>query len=111
MAPTSDGMVWLGSGKTYQEMREIVDKYLDENGRLPQWDDKYEGEHWATIHTEATEDPRTDGNQQHEVGGNVSNDQRNTNGTRSTQNVAVEASSDGDEEDDDDSYNSSDDNF
>ncbi|KAL7558985.1 hypothetical protein ACA910_006325 [Epithemia clementina (nom. ined.)] len=92
-------------------MREIVSTYLDKKGRLPQWDDKYEGEHWATIHTEATEDQGTDGNQDHHVGDNKSNDQRRSTGMRRNQNVAEEASSGGDEEDDDDSYNDSDKEF
>ncbi|KAL7567339.1 hypothetical protein ACA910_015711 [Epithemia clementina (nom. ined.)] len=43
-------MVWLGSKKTYEEIRGKVDKYSKEKGQLPQWDDLYDGKSWAMLH-------------------------------------------------------------
>ncbi|KAL7579012.1 hypothetical protein ACA910_019055 [Epithemia clementina (nom. ined.)] len=102
-------MLLLGSGKTYEEMREAVSSYFDEKGRLPQWDDKYDGEHWATLHREAIEDGQPDGNVRHEVGGDICCKIQTTGGTRNTTNDTAGELLELGDNDDNDNYNSSDD--
>ncbi|KAL7570148.1 hypothetical protein ACA910_019986 [Epithemia clementina (nom. ined.)] len=59
-------MEWLGSKKTYKEMRVAADTYSEENGQLPQWDDAYNEESWATLHTASA---RGMGTMENETGG------------------------------------------
>ncbi|KAL7572271.1 hypothetical protein ACA910_017872 [Epithemia clementina (nom. ined.)] len=41
-------MVWLGSGKSFSEMKDAVEDY-ERECKIPRWDDGFDGQEWASM--------------------------------------------------------------